>query len=67
MRDYTQMNQLVEQFGERLAVLAFPCNQFGQVNQKAHEIKEMLIGREASSISANRVKSLELLWMFLSN
>ena len=33
MRDYTQMNQLVEQFGERLAVLAFPCNQFGhQVN-----------------------------------
>ena len=67
MRDYTQMNQLVEQFGERLAVLAFPCNQFGQVNQKAHEIKEMLIGREASSISVNRVKLLELLWMFLSN
>ena len=67
MRDYTQMNQLVEQFGERLAVLAFPCNQFGQVNQKAHEIKEMLIGGEASSISANRVKLLELLWMFLSN
>ena len=29
VRDYTQMNQLVEQFGDRLAILAFPCNQFG--------------------------------------
>jgi len=28
-RDYTQMNQLQETFGDRLQILAFPCNQFG--------------------------------------
>ena len=36
VRDYTQMNQLVEQFGDRLAILAFPCNQFG--HQVSHKI-----------------------------
>ena len=29
VRDCTQMNQLAEQYGESLVILAFPCNQFG--------------------------------------
>ena len=26
-RDYTQMNALADKFGEKLVILAFPCNQ----------------------------------------
>ncbi|CAG0891966.1 unnamed protein product [Cyprideis torosa] len=37
------MNALVERFGDRLAVLAFPCNQFGhQENATNDEIPRML-------------------------
>ncbi|KAG0713827.1 Glutathione peroxidase 1 [Chionoecetes opilio] len=31
------MNQLIEKFGDRLAVLAFPCNQFGHQENTTHE------------------------------
>ncbi|CAG0889309.1 unnamed protein product [Cyprideis torosa] len=37
------MNALVERYGDRLAVLAFPCNQFGhQENATNEEIPRML-------------------------
>ena len=29
VRDFTQMNELCEKFGDALVVLAFPTNQFG--------------------------------------
>lgn len=29
VRDYTQMNELVNKFGDNLVILGFPCNQFG--------------------------------------
>jgi glutathione peroxidase len=33
-RDYTQMNELVAKFADKLVILGFPCNQFGhQVSQ----------------------------------
>lgn len=42
-RDYTQLNDLVAKFGEKLAVLAFPCNQFGhQENTTNDEILSCL-------------------------
>lgn len=42
-RDYTQLNEIAEKFGASLAVLAFPCNQFGhQENTKNHEILNCL-------------------------
>ena len=28
VRDYTQMNDLVSRFGDKLVILGFPCNQF---------------------------------------
>lgn len=28
-QDFVQMNELIDKFGDSLAVLAFPCNQFG--------------------------------------
>ena len=35
-----QMNELVERFGDRLVILAFPCNQFGhQENGDGEEIR----------------------------
>jgi glutathione peroxidase len=42
-RDYTQLNDLVKQFGDKLQVLAFPCNQFGhQENTNNSEILKSL-------------------------
>lgn len=42
-RDYSQMNQLVDMFGSKLQVLAFPCNQFGfQENTRNEEILNSL-------------------------
>jgi len=42
-RDYTQLNDLVAKFGDQLAVLAFPCNQFGhQENTNNDEILSSL-------------------------
>jgi len=39
-RDYLQMNELLERFGDRLVILAFPCNQFGhQENGDGEEIR----------------------------
>ncbi|KAK8385171.1 hypothetical protein O3P69_012160 [Scylla paramamosain] len=31
------MNELIEKFGDNLAVLAFPCNQFGHQENTTHE------------------------------
>lgn len=44
MRDYTQMNELVSRYGPKgLAVLGFPCNQFGhQENSSEAEIPHLL-------------------------
>lgn len=43
VRDYTQMNELVDKFGDKLVILGFPCNQFGhQENTKNHEILNAL-------------------------
>lgn len=39
-RDFLQMNELKEKFGDNLAVLAFPCNQFG--HQENNTEKELL-------------------------
>lgn len=37
------MNQLATKYGDKLAILAFPCNQFGhQENTDAHEILNSL-------------------------
>ncbi|XP_076040540.1 glutathione peroxidase 1-like isoform X2 [Oratosquilla oratoria] len=37
------MNELIDQFGDQLAVLAFPCNQFGhQENTKNEEVYNLL-------------------------
>jgi len=42
-RDFLQMNQLIEKFGDKLAVLAFPCNQFGhQENNTEGELLNVL-------------------------
>jgi glutathione peroxidase len=41
--DFTQMNALVDRFGATIAVLAFPCNQFGhQTNETNDEILNTL-------------------------
>ena len=36
-RDFTQMNELSSQFGQKLVILGFPCNQFG------HQVTSFLI------------------------
>lgn len=37
------MNNLIEKFGDKIAVLAFPCNQFGhQTNEDDHEFLNTL-------------------------
>lgn len=42
-RDYNQLNDLVKKFGDKLQVLAFPCNQFGhQENTNNDEILKSL-------------------------
>jgi len=42
-REYTQLQQLINTFGDDLKVLAFPCNQFGkQEPGTAKEIKEFV-------------------------
>ena len=39
VRDFTQMNELSEKFGDQLVILAFPTNQFGhQENSSGQEI-----------------------------
>jgi len=39
VRDFTQMNELCEKYGEKLVILAFPTNQFGhQENSSGQEI-----------------------------
>jgi len=43
VRDFTQMNELCEKFSDKLAVLAFPTNQFGhQENSSGKEIMAAL-------------------------
>lgn len=43
MRDYTQMNELIARFGDKISVLGFPCNQFGhQENGNGDEIIKTL-------------------------
>ena len=43
MADFTQMNALVDRFGDAIAILAFPCNQFGhQTNESNGEILNTL-------------------------
>merc|ERR1712020_107630 len=43
VRDFTQMNELCEKFSDKLAVLAFPTNQFGhQENTQGQEILNAL-------------------------
>lgn len=43
MRDYTQMNDLVDTFGDKLNVVGVPCNQFGhQNNEKDFETLALL-------------------------
>ena len=42
-RDFTQMNELCEKYGESLVILAFPTNQFGhQENSNGDEILNSL-------------------------
>ena len=42
-RDFTQMNDLCEKYGDNLVVLAFPTNQFGhQENSNGEEILNAL-------------------------
>ena len=39
VRDFTQMNELCEKYGDKLVILAFPTNQFGhQENSSGQEI-----------------------------
>jgi len=39
-RDYLQMNELLERFGDRLVILAFPCSQFShEENGDGEEIR----------------------------
>lgn len=43
MRDFTQMNDLADEFGTDLAILGIPTNQFGhQTNEKDFEIMNVL-------------------------
>lgn len=43
MRDFTQMNDLVDRFGDKLSVVGVPCNQFGhQSNEKDFETLALL-------------------------
>jgi len=37
VRDYQQMNELTEKFGDKVVVLAFPCNQFGHQENVTNE------------------------------
>lgn len=43
MRDFTQMNDLVDRFGDKLSIVGVPCNQFGhQSNEKDFETLALL-------------------------
>jgi len=43
VRDFTQINDLCEKYGDKLVVLCFPCNQFGhQENSSGDEIMNVL-------------------------
>jgi len=43
VRDYTQMNELIDRFGDKLSIVGVPCNQFGhQTNEKDFETLALL-------------------------
>lgn len=37
MRDFTAMNTLAEKYGDKVNILAFPCNQFGHQTNEGNE------------------------------
>jgi len=37
VRDFTAMNALAEKYGDKLNILAFPCNQFGHQTNEVNE------------------------------
>ena len=51
VRDFTQMNELCEKYGDKLVILAFPTNQFGHFRNNLGDNLGTMLGTIWGTIS----------------